>query len=103
MNKINIYKISDLSQKVFWLFSILIVIFASMYMYFVSSAIVNVVLREEIEGEIVKIHSEVGELESKYLTLENNITMDTALAMGFVKVADKKFVTRTNRSLSINR
>lgn len=97
------YKANNLSQKIFWALSILIILFASMYMYFVSSSIVNVVLRKEIETEIVKIHSQVGELESQYLALENNITMDRALSMGFVKLSDKKFITRTNRSLSINR
>lgn len=103
MSKAKTYNPNNLIQKVFWSFSIVVILLASMYMYFVSSSIVNVVLRKEIETDIVKLHSGVGELESQYLTLENNITMDRALSMGFVKLSNKKFVTRTSQSLSINR
>lgn len=103
MSKVSRYKINNLEQKVFWVFSILILLSATMYMYFVSSSIVNVVLREETEMEIVKLHSMVGELESEYLRLENSITLKRAESMGFVKLSDKKFVIRgTTESLSIN-
>ncbi len=103
MNKVIAYQADNIERKVFWSFLILVILFASLYMYFISASIVNVVLRKEIEGDIITTHSEVGELESRYLGLENNITMDRAFAMGFVKLADKKFVTRASQSLSINR
>lgn len=85
--------------KLFWLFSTLIVIFIGLYIYFVSSSIVNVVLREEIEVEVQEAHTRLSELETHYLSLKDGIDYELALSIGFTNVTDKQFVTRKTLSV----
>ncbi len=37
------------------------------YMYFVSSAIVSVVMRKEVDGQMASLNSSVSQLEAKYI------------------------------------
>lgn len=60
-------------------------IFLSMflYVYFISTSVVNVVQRKSIEVETQMLSSGVGELESEYISLSKNITPEYARSIGF--------------------
>lgn len=74
------------------------VLLMTLYIFFVSSSIVNVVVREEIEQEIATIYSDVGELEFTYLALKDDITLELAYDLGFTDIVGKTFVTRKSLS-----
>ena len=63
-------------------------------MFFISSSIINGLVREETEQEIALANSHLSELEFEYLTKKNTITLEMARDMGFTAIIDKSFVTR---------
>ncbi len=76
-----------------------------LYGYFISVSVVNVLVRESASSDIVAISSKVSDLETQYLALKNEITIEYAYANGFKDIKDKRFTTRTslaNRGLTVN-
>jgi hypothetical protein len=73
------------------------------YGYCVSSAIVNIVERQNIENELAILNSKILDLESEYITAKNSITPELASSLGFVPVSSQKFVTKSvnNPGLSL--
>jgi hypothetical protein len=79
----------------FWsLLGVFILCFFS-YGYCVSSAIVNIVERQNIENELATLNSKILDLESQYITAKNSITPELAANLGFVPVSSQKFVNKT--------
>jgi len=69
-----------------------------LYIFFVSSSIVNVLVREEIELEIAQLHSQIGEIESTYIVQKDAISLDLAYSLGFIDATSKIFITRKTLS-----
>ena len=90
-------------QKVwfFGLLSILVGLFA-LYIYFLASSVFDVVVRKEIEQNMVSTSSQVGQLESQYAQLQNAINPEVGATRGYVAAADKIFIDRTETSLAFN-
>jgi len=72
------------------------VLFVALYGYFVSTSIINVLVRKEIERDTAVISSQVSELETRYLSLKNEITLTYASNNGFYAVEEKYFAVRTS-------
>ncbi|MBU6430817.1 MAG: hypothetical protein KGJ58_00835 [Patescibacteria group bacterium] len=89
-------------RKIFWCLALFVAAFSGLYMYFVNGAIVNVVERQKIEKEIAALNSRISDLESSYLDLNNQISFNRALSMGFVKMADEKYVFRKTLSANLS-
>lgn len=92
-------------QKLFWALVSTMVLFVALYVYFISSSVVNVVLHKEAQQEQAAISSRLATLESEYLARKNDIDLDLASSLGFIEIdqIDKQFVTRTVRtSLTLN-
>ena len=83
-----------LQKRVFWSLIIAILFLFSLYGYFVSRSITNVLLREEVEQEILTTNSNISELEFAYLDKKNMVNLSFAYAQGFKDVRKKEFVTR---------
>lgn len=82
-------------KRIFWAFVIMILFLFSAYGYFVSRSITNVVLREEVEQEIIAVNSNISELEFTYLEQKNTISLSFAYGLGFEDINGKKeFVAR---------
>lgn len=62
----------------------------------------NVVARENIEQDISSLSSDLGELEYRYMTLRNGVTLDLAYTKGFQDAEPTQFLTRGPSSLSYN-
>ena len=104
MRSTNITNIHTVGRKTFWVFLFVLLALISLYLYFVSASIVNVLIREEVEIEIAATNSLIGELENQYVSQRNNIDLAYAKSIGFVLIKDKQFVTRTTlagRSLTV--
>ena len=71
------------------------------YMYFLSSAVVNVVVSREYTQSTSEVASAITELEAQYIEAQHTIRREVALQQGFVAVADKTFVTPFDTSLVV--
>jgi len=83
----------------------ILVVFAVLYGYFVSTSIVNVIVRQEIEQEIATLNGAMSSFESDYLTHKENVDIEYAYMLGFTDIHNKQFVTRKSllsQGLSIN-
>lgn len=100
--KNKILSIGYSERKAFWFSVLFVAAFSGLYMYFVNGAIVNVVERQKIEKEIVALNSRISELESSYFGLNNQISFNYALSMGFVKMAGEKYVSRKTFSANLS-
>ena len=89
------------NQTVFLLF--IAVLLMAAYMYFLSSAVVNVVLSREHSQNIRSVNSEITELEANYISAQHTILREVALQDGFVQVTDKTFVTEPAAILVVGR
>ena len=91
-------------QKIIWGLGGTLIVLFGLYIFFVSSSVVYVVLREEIASELANIHAETAELESEYLSLRNGINKSLATELGFVATEYKGFAERDDtlgQSLSL--
>ena len=75
-----------------WSLLAVILICLISYGYLIRGSIVNIVARQNMETQLSDLGSRVSDLETEYLKAEGNITPELATSMGFVAVADQKFV-----------
>lgn len=75
-----------------------------LYAYFLNSAVLNVVERSKAEREAVALRSKVAELEVKYISLKDRITLNFAYEAGFEDILKTHFVARKSfgKVLSLN-
>lgn len=87
------------SKLVIWGLFGLIILAVLSYGYFVRSAVVNIVDRQEMEKEIAITRSKVLDLETDYVKAKAEVTEDTARAQGFVLASSRKFIDKNNKDL----
>jgi hypothetical protein len=87
----------------FWSLVTVFVLCLFSYGYCVRAAIVNIVERQNIENELSILNSKVTDLESEYIKVKNDITLETANNLGFVPATTNKFVSKSvkNPGLSV--
>lgn len=88
-NGINIFE-----KRAFVTLIAIIFILLGFYGYFISKSIVNVIVREEINNDIVAVSSAISELEFQYIAHKNTINKEFAKASGFQNIIEKTFVAR---------
>jgi len=81
-------------KTIFWVLASAIFVFILLYSYFVNASVLSVVERKKINQELSITSSRVAELESKYFSSINNITLNLALNSGFVETRTNVFITR---------
>lgn len=83
-----------LQKRIFWSIIVVILFLFSLYGYFVSKSIINVLLREEVEQEILATNSNISEFEFAYLNKKDTVNLSFAYAQGFKDIRSKEFVAR---------
>lgn len=73
----------------------LILLLACSYVYFLGTAVVQVVERKEIQHTIANVSSRIATLEVDYFNQKSRITEDLAVEMNFTTLAQKEYVDRT--------
>jgi hypothetical protein len=81
-----------LEKQVFWALTSLLILLVVFYIYFLTASIFHVIVREEVEQNIIVLESYLGGLEAKYIKKKNTITLDLAYELDFHRVASKEFV-----------
>ena len=79
--------------------------YSALYIYFVSTSVVHILIRKEVESDIARQNSEIGELESLYIKRQTLISREYARSLGYQKITEKQFVARNSalgRSLTVN-
>lgn len=87
-------QINIFEKKAFTALITMIFILLGFYGYFISKSIVNVIVREEINNDIVVVNSILSELEFEYIAHKNTINKEFANRAGFKDIIGKTFVTR---------
>ncbi len=67
------------------------------YAYLVVGIIFNGSNIEHIERKISKNSSELSDLEARYITLKNSISIDEAYNLGFIEAPDPVYLAREVR------
>lgn len=76
---------------------------AIFYVYFANKAVRTLTVLEKTRDEMQTLSMKVSEMESKRLTMENGISTEKALQMGFQEVNNPIFIVKNNRaSLTLN-
>ena len=70
-------------QKLFWLLSYALLALLVLYLYFVSTIVAGVVKMDNLRTELGVLQSSANELESNYVSLAGNVTMDLARELGY--------------------
>ena len=101
--KNQIERIEYREKSLFWIFFFVFIFFLVSYGFMVNKTIANAVSKQNMEEEIVSLNSDVNSMESNYLSLKNNITMDLATANGFVADSQEKYaMVSSNKGLSLS-
>ncbi|MFA5934885.1 MAG: hypothetical protein WC827_03320 [Candidatus Paceibacterota bacterium] len=103
--KKQIERIEYREKSVFWIFSFVFIFFLVSYGFMVNKTITNAVAKQQMEAEILVLNSDVNSMESNYLSLKNDVTMDLAISNGFIKNSQEKYAMVSSKgglSLSVN-
>ena len=79
----------------------LLVLLSVLYIYFMISSVVHVAARQELTRAETKTAAEVAELETAYLSRTESITDSYAHSLGYVAIADRTFVSKPARVVSM--
>lgn len=94
--------LSHIQRDIFWATIVFFFVLMTLYVGFLSASIVNVSVRQETNDKVIALRTKVAQLEFQYVSLQNNITSETALAKGYVVSSPVAYVTKESR-LSIAR
>lgn len=91
-------------QERMWFFAALsaVLVTVSCYMYFLSTSVVHVVMRKEIDKEFSSLSSSVGSLEAEYIEVQHAVSEDIASLKGYERTDTKIFIDRTAGTLSLS-
>ena len=81
-------------KRIFWSFIVAILFLFGLYGYFVGKSVTNVLLREQVEQDILTVNSHISDLEFTYLNKKNTVSLHFAYENGFHDITEKEFVTR---------
>ncbi len=75
----------------------------SLYMYFVSASILDVVMRKQVDRELLSMGTVVGQLESEYIEMQHMVSSNIASQRGFVTADKKIFIDKAEDTLVFSR
>jgi hypothetical protein len=70
--------------------------------YFANTAVRTLTVLEKTKGQIQSLDVKVSDMESKRLSVENNVNTKIALQMGFVQVDHPTFVLKNSKKTSLS-
>ena len=78
-----------------------LVLFA-LYIYFLSAAVVHVVIREDVEHSLQTLRSDITALESDYIAAQHSVSNRISSFAGFEEITNKVFIDRAAPALVMN-
>jgi len=71
------------------------------YIYFLSLSVVHVVMRKEVQQELLALRSEIVFLESSYIDAKHKISSSLASVPGFTVSEQKTFIDLRDSTLVV--
>ena len=65
------------------------------YIFSINFTVRNIASRQKIERDLSYLNMRINEMEFQYIKGKNEITLEKAIELGFVKTQNTKFVSRT--------
>jgi hypothetical protein len=72
------------------------------YIYFAEMTVRTLTILQKTKGQMQSLSIDVSEMESKRLAVENGISTEKALLLGFVEVNNPTFIMRNSRKTSLS-
>jgi hypothetical protein len=85
----------DFGQKLFWIFSVLIVATLVFYVYAIQSTIVHIVDRTTNEAAVRATGSDIAELEADLTALGSSMDLNFAKESGYREISKINYVSRS--------
>ncbi len=73
-----------------------------LYMYFLSATVIHVVMRKEVDKEIVALGSTLSELETEFIEAQHAVSEDIASLKGYKHADHKIFIDRSETTLVLS-
>jgi hypothetical protein len=73
-----------------------------LYMYFLSASVVHVVMRKEVDKEMVALGSTVSGLETEFIEAQHRVSENIASLKGFKHADEKVFIDRSDTTLVLS-
>lgn len=88
-----------------WALLGIIGVLLSVYVYFVSGAVANVISVKDVQSRIAALSSSIGNLEANYLAAKSSLSLDMALSAGYSEPKEVALYVskKTAVALSFNR
>jgi hypothetical protein len=102
MNTKTLQQVSHTQRDIFWATIVAFFVLISMYIGFLSVSIGNVSVRQDVNDQIVALRSKVAQLEFQYVSIQNQMTPETAMSKGYKEATSVAYVNKESR-LSIAR
>lgn len=83
----------DTKKNIFWAVFALTFFSMSLYVYFITSTIRNVVYMEDMDVYSGELALEIGGKEFDFINLKNSVTLSLAQSKGFSEVKEKIYIT----------
>lgn len=82
----------------------IVILFAlvTLYMYFLSTSVVHVVLRKEVMQKTSAIESQIAALEASYITAQHTVSNKMAALENFTQNDTKVFIQRNESTLVLS-
>ena len=81
-------------KAVFWTLLGVLLFSLGFYMYFIRATIHNVVVRQNLEGQLSKLTLAIGSQEFEYITKRNAVTLELAYSLGFKDAQVKSYISQ---------
>ena len=88
------------AKNTFWVLTVDTVMLVGTYVYLLNTAVFNVVKRGAAEKQISAANSKITELETKYISLKNNINLELAYSLGYKEVEMTTFIGKKSVSVA---
>ena len=94
-------------ERIIWTMCAIAICCAAVYGFFMEKTIANTAALSAIQSTLARESESVSELSGQYVALSKNVTLDSALADGFVEAPVSAFITvpapaAARSALSIN-
>ena len=102
MVKVLLTQFEEHDRKIFWTLCTLVLVFLSLYVYFLSVSVYAVVSRKSAENTAGTLNARIAQLESEYAILDKHIDLALAHERGFVDIAVPKYLFRDKPESSLS-
>jgi len=85
-----------------WATGILLLALTALYIYLLSATVIHVVMQKQYGSDIHEINSEIAKLEAEYINKQHAMSNEIATMTGFISVAEKVFINKSESSLVLS-